>query len=366
MRASVPHEDRAEYPLPPAQMRSADLPRGPVTSGMIRRGFRCFAGVSTEPADASVGRSVLGTGKTRVHSCPSGRVSRTAPSVCDSGDRVSLDVQPPRSPSARRLSDYIDTGGARTIRHAQPRPNRSSEDNPGLCVELVDSNRASKYSVHHSRLLRGHTWARQGPLVYARPVPPAGAVIGPGSRPRQLSCSTPTPPYDNILCVATDDTVPSLPQRRFLDRTVVVIGGGQTPGATVGNGRAAAILYGREGANVLVCDRDPVSAEETAGLIRQEGGTASGHRVDVLVEDDLRQVMELCRAQHGRIDVLHYNVGVSQAAGDAPVTDITADAFSASWTSTFVGWRLRPSTPCRSCVPRGLESSSTSVRSPHG
>ena len=62
---------------------------------------------------------------------------------------------------------------------------------------------------------------------------------------------------------------------RVANKVAIVVGGGQTPGETIGNGRATALVLAREGAKVVVADRDLASAEETVGLIRQEGG---GHR----------------------------------------------------------------------------------------
>jgi NAD(P)-dependent dehydrogenase (short-subunit alcohol dehydrogenase family) len=115
---------------------------------------------------------------------------------------------------------------------------------------------------------------------------------------------------------------------RVAGKAVVVVGGGQTPGATVGNGRAAALLYAREGARVLVADRDEASAEETVQLIRSEGGVARSIPVDVANEDDLERMCAVSIEEHGTIDVLHYNVGIGRTGGDAPVTDISADAFS--------------------------------------
>jgi NAD(P)-dependent dehydrogenase (short-subunit alcohol dehydrogenase family) len=115
---------------------------------------------------------------------------------------------------------------------------------------------------------------------------------------------------------------------RMAGRAVVVVGGGQTPGATVGNGRAAALLYAREGARVLVADRDAASAEETVQLIRSEGGVGRSICVDVAIEDDLERMCGVSIEEHGTIDVLHYNVGIGRTGGDAPVTDIAADAFS--------------------------------------
>src|SRR6185436_2762485 len=68
---------------------------------------------------------------------------------------------------------------------------------------------------------------------------------------------------------------------RLHGRVVVVVGGGQTPGETIGNGRAAAIVYAREGARVVVVDRVLMSAEDTVSMIRDEGGEAIAHVADI-------------------------------------------------------------------------------------
>jgi NAD(P)-dependent dehydrogenase (short-subunit alcohol dehydrogenase family) len=115
---------------------------------------------------------------------------------------------------------------------------------------------------------------------------------------------------------------------RVAGKVAVVVGAGQTPGASVGNGRAAALLLAREGAKVLVADRDLPSAEETVRQIEAEGGEALAVRVDVTSEDDIVAMTSASLQQWGRIDILHNNVGVSLLGGDAPVTDIEADDFA--------------------------------------
>ena len=65
---------------------------------------------------------------------------------------------------------------------------------------------------------------------------------------------------------------------RLESRVAVVVGAGQTPGDTLGNGRATAILFAREGARVLVVDRRLDSAEETVARIEAEGGIAHALR----------------------------------------------------------------------------------------
>ena len=58
---------------------------------------------------------------------------------------------------------------------------------------------------------------------------------------------------------------------RLKDKVAVVVGGGQTPGDTIGNGRATAILFAREGARVVVVDRDLARARDTEAAIRRRG-----------------------------------------------------------------------------------------------
>jgi len=114
---------------------------------------------------------------------------------------------------------------------------------------------------------------------------------------------------------------------RLEGKTAMVIGAGQSPGVGVGNGRATAMLFAREGAKVLAVDRDLASAEETAGLIQAEGGEAQAAAADVTDEDAVVAAVAACRDRWQRIDILHNNVGISVAGNDAPVTDITVEAF---------------------------------------
>ncbi|MFJ8019459.1 SDR family NAD(P)-dependent oxidoreductase [Streptomyces sp. NPDC096311] len=97
---------------------------------------------------------------------------------------------------------------------------------------------------------------------------------------------------------------------RLAEKTAVIIGGGQTPGATMGNGRAVALTFAHEGAHVLVVDRDLDSAEETAELIRKDGGRAAAHRADITVEGDCAAVPDTAVAVLGHVDILHNNVGI--------------------------------------------------------
>jgi len=91
---------------------------------------------------------------------------------------------------------------------------------------------------------------------------------------------------------------------------VAIISGAGAAGDGIGNGRAAAILLAREGAKVLVADRDLALAERTVEMIAAEGGTAAAASGDVTNESDCRALVEACVDRWGRLDFLDNNVGI--------------------------------------------------------
>jgi NAD(P)-dependent dehydrogenase (short-subunit alcohol dehydrogenase family) len=114
---------------------------------------------------------------------------------------------------------------------------------------------------------------------------------------------------------------------RLADKVAIVVGAGQTPGATIGNGRATALRFAQEGARLFLVDRRLESAEETRALIEAEGGEAVAFRADVTHEADCAALAAACLERFGRIDVLHNNVGIGR--GDAGPTQITEAAWDA-------------------------------------
>jgi len=114
---------------------------------------------------------------------------------------------------------------------------------------------------------------------------------------------------------------------RLKDKIAIIVGAGQSPGEGLGNGRATALRFVQEGAKVLAVDRDLASAEETARLAGKEGGECIAFEADVTKERTLAAAIKAAQDRWGKIDILHNNVGVSIAGGDASPLEITEEAF---------------------------------------
>ena len=112
---------------------------------------------------------------------------------------------------------------------------------------------------------------------------------------------------------------------RLKDKVAIVVGAGQTPGDTIGNGRATSILYAREGARVVLVDHNLESALETQAMIESEGGACFSFQADVTREDDCRGFVQAAIEAYGRIDVLHNNVGIG--GGDDEILSLTEAAW---------------------------------------
>lgn len=96
---------------------------------------------------------------------------------------------------------------------------------------------------------------------------------------------------------------------RLQERVAMVVGAGSC-GPGWGNGKAAAVLYAREGARVFCVDIDLKAAEETRDIIINEGGTAVSYAADVSRGDQVKVMVDDCLSAFDRIDILHNNVGI--------------------------------------------------------
>jgi NAD(P)-dependent dehydrogenase (short-subunit alcohol dehydrogenase family) len=114
---------------------------------------------------------------------------------------------------------------------------------------------------------------------------------------------------------------------RLKDKVAIVVGAGQSPGEGVGNGRATALTFAREGAKVVCVDRDLKSAQETVDLIAAKQGTAMAVKADVTKNAEIKAMVDEAKKKWGRVDILHNNVGVSLSGGDAELDKITEEAF---------------------------------------
>jgi NAD(P)-dependent dehydrogenase (short-subunit alcohol dehydrogenase family) len=96
---------------------------------------------------------------------------------------------------------------------------------------------------------------------------------------------------------------------RLAGKVAVVTGAGSR-GEGIGNGKAASVLFAREGASVLCADQVVERAEETAAMIASEGGTASVFACDVSHRDGCHALAAAAIERYGHIDILQNNVGI--------------------------------------------------------
>jgi NAD(P)-dependent dehydrogenase (short-subunit alcohol dehydrogenase family) len=144
---------------------------------------------------------------------------------------------------------------------------------------------------------------------------------------------------------------------RVEGKIAIVVGGGQTPGETIGNGRATAVVLAREGATVAVFDRDLARAQETVNMITAEGHSAWAGAADITDEDSVKAMISSVLQREGRIDLLHNNVGASLALGDGSALEITKEAFERSFSVNLEGMWLT----CKYALPALRESSGSIV-----
>src|SRR3984893_14831783 len=114
---------------------------------------------------------------------------------------------------------------------------------------------------------------------------------------------------------------------RLRGKIAMVVGAGSI-GPGWGNGKATAVTFAREGAQVFCVDRNAAAAEETVKIIAGEGGTAMAFTADVSRASEVEAMVAACVKAYGRIDVLDNNVGIAEMGS-------VVDTAEAEWDRVF-------------------------------
>lgn len=106
---------------------------------------------------------------------------------------------------------------------------------------------------------------------------------------------------------------------RLQGKSAIITGAGSRADG-IGNGRATAILFAREGADLLLVDRDEANVQATLDMIRTEGNDAAIAVADVTNTEDCAQIVADAVSRYGKLDILHNNVGIG---GRGTVEDVS-------------------------------------------
>jgi len=136
---------------------------------------------------------------------------------------------------------------------------------------------------------------------------------------------------------------------------VAIITGAASRGAGVGNGAATAILFAREGAQVVLVNRTAERAETLAREIGEQGGEAAAFAADVSKPEQAEAMVSFAIERFGKLDILHNNVGVGGRGGTPATLDI------ADWNFVLETNLTSAMLCCRYAIPRMLEAGGGSI-----
>src|SRR4051812_39279280 len=123
---------------------------------------------------------------------------------------------------------------------------------------------------------------------------------------------------------------------RLAGKVALVTGAGSS-GPGWGNGKATAVLFAREGAELFLVDVDEEAVAETRAIIESEGGIARAWRADVSQSTEVEALVAACVETFGRVDVLHNNVGISAVGGAVEIDEADWDrVFQVNLKSVFL------------------------------
>lgn len=143
--------------------------------------------------------------------------------------------------------------------------------------------------------------------------------------------------------------------QRLAGKVAIIVGAGQQPGETVGNGRAVAERFAEEGARLLLVDIQPESLKDTEDKLRSMGAEVASVLADITREDDCARIAAQCVATFGRIDVLHNNVGRSK--GDKSTVELGADMWDEIMAMNLKGMFMT----CKHVLPQMIAQKEGSI-----
>jgi len=133
---------------------------------------------------------------------------------------------------------------------------------------------------------------------------------------------------------------------RLQDKVALVTGSGS------GIGRATAILFAREGAKVIVGDRDSAGGNATVATIRAAGGEATFVQADLTREADCEHLVQSAVEHYGRLDVLHNHAGILHPH-DGPITELRAEVIDETFAINCRGMLLTAKYAVRQMIQQG-------------
>jgi NAD(P)-dependent dehydrogenase (short-subunit alcohol dehydrogenase family) len=144
----------------------------------------------------------------------------------------------------------------------------------------------------------------------------------------------------------------STDQGKLRGKVAIIVGAGQQPGGTIGNGRATAERFAQAGADLFLVDINPEFAADTLKAVQPFGIRAETFTADITREEDCKAIADECIARFGRVDILHNNVG--RSVGDARTVDLEASVWDSIMSMNLRGMFLT----CKYVLPHFIAQKS--------
>jgi NAD(P)-dependent dehydrogenase (short-subunit alcohol dehydrogenase family) len=137
--------------------------------------------------------------------------------------------------------------------------------------------------------------------------------------------------------------------RTLMNKPVVLI-----TGALTGIGRATALAFAREGAQIVISGRRDEEGRKLAAELQKLGAEAEFVRSDVRHEDDVRRLIDQTVTRFGRLDVAVNTAGTEGKPG--PVTEQSAESYAETFDTNVLGTLLSMKHELRVMLPQGRGS----------